>query len=246
MDKDGPEKWRNQEFWRLFCHKIGRTQEMSDTVFLSAGIGRWYTDGIERLHGSLISYGWPYDIKIWKDDWPSNKFDRNCVYNIKADAFNWALAQGYKTIIWGDASIYAQGLMEPFVDRIKRDGYWIGMSGYNAAQTCSDACLNYFGVTRDWAEKVPDSATGLFGVNVGNPVALEFIETWIKAGRDGAFAGSRLHAGQSKDPRYLHHRQDQACASIIAGKLGMKLSDFIFYCGFVWDAQPTIFKCQGM
>ena len=219
---------------------------MNKTVFLSAGIGAWYNLGTDRLKGSLINHGWPYDIRIFRDEWPSNKFDRSCVYTIKADAFLWAISQGYRTIIWGDASIYAQAKMEPFVEAINARGYWIGQSGYNAAQTCSDACLNYFGVNRDWAEKVPDSATGLFGVNLDNPVANEFIETWIKAGRDGAFAGSRLHARQSKDPRYLHHRQDQACASIIAGKMGMKLDHCIEFFGFCWDTQPTIFKCQGL
>jgi hypothetical protein len=219
---------------------------MSDTVFLSAGINAWYNLGTDRLKGSLIEHGWPHDIKIWRDEWPSNKFDRGTVYNIKAAAFDWALQAGYKTIIWGDASIYAQAKMESFVERVECEGYWIGMSGYNAAQTCSDACLKYFGVDRDWAEKVPDTATGLFGVNVDYDVSREFIETWIKAGRDGAFAGSRLHARQSNDPRFKFHRQDQACASVIAGKLVIKLNHFIEHVGFCWDQQPTIFKCQGM
>ena len=219
---------------------------MNDTVFLSAGIGLWYTSGVERLHGSLIHHGWPYDIKTWRDEWPDHNFDRGCIYNIKASAFHWAIAQGYKTIIWGDASIYAQAKIDPFVERIKSDGYWIGMSGYNAAQTCSDKCLGYFGVDRDWAEKVPDAATGLFGADLGNPVAHKFIETWVRAGRDGAFTGSRFHAGQSKDPRFFFGRQDQSCATVIAGKLGMRLNNFSEYVAFRWDAYPSIFRCEGM
>lgn len=219
---------------------------MNKTVFLSAGIGLWYTSGVQRLHGSLINHGWPHDIKTWRDEWPCQKFDRGTIYNIKASAVNWALQAGYKTIIWGDASIYAQAKMEPFVERIHQSGYWIGMSGYNAAQTCSDKCLEYFGVTRDWAETIPDTATGLFGVDVDHPIARSFIETWIQAGRDGAFAGSRLHAHQSKDPRFFFHRQDQACATVIAGKLGMKLSGCMDFYGFAWDTAPTMFKCQGM
>lgn len=216
-------------------------------IFLSAGIGRWYSSGVERLGGSLVDKGWPGDLKIWKDEWPNNGFPRDCIYTIKAAAFQWAIDHGYTTIIWGDASITALRPLAAFVATVEEKGYWIGQSGYNCAQVCSDRMLDYFGVSRDAAEKMHDTATGIFGVNLKNPVINEMILTWIQAGRDGAFAGSRLHAGQSSDPRFLFGRQDQAAMSVIAGKLGVPLCNFLDRCKFVWDADAgQEFHCQGM
>jgi hypothetical protein len=46
---------------------------------------------------------------------------------------------------------------------------------------------------------------------------------FFQAAKDRAFAGSREHGGQSQDPRFLFHRQDQSAASLIAGTSGMRL-----------------------
>lgn len=218
----------------------------SKTCFISAGIGAWYNLGVERFKGSL--HGAPADVQIWKDEWPPGRFPRDCVYTIKAAAFEYAIAQGYRTIIWGDASITARKGVEPFLEVVRTKGYWLGTSGHNAAQTCSDACLAYFGITRDDAAKISDCATGLFGMCLDNPQSARFVELFIKAGRDGVFHGSRKHANQSKDPRFLFHRQDQSAATIIASKVGITLSPFAEFGRFRWDRQrlDTIFHCEGM
>lgn len=216
-------------------------------LFISAGIGGWYPTGIDRLRGSLISH-FAGDVITWKDEWPAGiHIARDCIYNVKAAAFEYAMTRGYTTIIWGDASVYAVKDTTPFVRTVTEKGFWLGSSGYNAAQTCSDAQLAYFGITRDEAEKMPDAATGLFGVNTETEIGRRFIETWIRAAKNGAFRGSRMHAGQSSDPRYLHARQDQSCASVIAGQLGMKLDTFSDYVAFRWDkGDRYTFRCEGM
>ncbi len=221
---------------------------MSKNIFLSAGIGQWYSRGAQRLSDSLSAHGWQHDRQIWIDDWPPVKMPRDSIYNIKAAAFDYALRQGYSTIIWGDASITAVRDPQPFVDRIQADGYWIGQSGYSAAQTASDAQIQYFGVSRDWAAQVHDCATGLFGVNVDNPTMRAFVEQWVKAGRDGAFHGSRFHANQSKDPRFQFCRQDQSAASLLLGKMGVALKSFQEEVSFAWDRRKPhhTFHCQGM
>jgi hypothetical protein len=215
------------------------------TCFINCGIGEWYCHGSDRLKASLIAHNFQGDIFIWKD-WPELPFPRDTIYNCKVAAFQQVIDAGYTTIIWADSSIYAQADVTPFVESVTKEGLWIGQSGYNAAQTCSDACLKYFGVTRDQAEKMPDTATGLFGVNIKFPFAREFIETWIKAGREGAFNGSRLHAKQSRDSRFKFHRQDQSAATMILGKNMISLAEFSEFCGFRWDSYPSIFKCEGM
>lgn len=216
-------------------------------VFLNAGIGKWYSLGSERLKGSLIGVGAPVEHRFWIDQWPDSHTPRDVVYNIKGAAFDAAIKEGYRILIWGDSSVYAVKKIEPFLDVIRIKGYWLGQSGHNAAQTCSDACLKYFGITRDEAEKIHDCATGLFAVNLDFDAPRRFIERFIKAGREGAFHGSRLHAGQSADPRFLYARQDQSAATIIAAQEGMKLDSWQDFVAFKWDAVTHhIFKCEGM
>ncbi len=216
------------------------------TCFLNVGIGQWYSTGSDRLKGSLIANGFDGDLLIWKDEWPTSKFPRDCVYTVKADAFAEAMRRGYEVIIWGDSSIYARKNTAPFVEHIREHGYWIGQSGHNAAQTASDAQLQYFGVSRDWAANVHDCATGLFGFDVSRPEYRKVAEDWIQAGRDGAFHGSRKHAGQSHDPRFLYARQDQSAMSLVLGKHGVPLKHFINFAKFKWDHQDTVFHCEGM
>jgi hypothetical protein len=221
---------------------------MNRTCFLNVGIGQWYVHGSDRLAASLIKHGFKGDQLIWKDQWPGAlPLDHSCVYNVKPDAFQHAINAGYKTIIWGDSSIYAVRPLDDFIEAINTKGYWIGQSGYNCAQVCGDAMLQYFGVSRDWAESVPDCATGIFGVNMDFPAPRRFIETWIQAAKDGAFRGSRHHDGQSSDPRFKFGRQDQAAASLILGSQGMTLDLFLNFAAFKWDADTgQTFRCEGM
>jgi hypothetical protein len=220
---------------------------VSPICFISAGIGGWYPRGVERLKKSLATVGYTGDVQIWKNQWPEWGHPKHCVYAVKAAAFDWAIKQGYTTIIWADASMTVQRPVEPLIEAINRKGYWIGQSGFNGAQTCSDACLQYFDITRDEAEQMKDSATGLFGVNTTFLKARVFIEKFIQAGRDQAFNGSRLHANQSKDPRFLFHRQDQACATVILGKLGMSLDLFQDFVQSRWyTPKGDMFRCEPM
>jgi len=222
---------------------------VKDTCFINVGIDHWYPKGSRRLKTTLLDCGFPGDIIIWEDHWPRDGggYNKNCVYNCKAAAFEEAIERGYKVILWGDCSMQAIRSVTPLVERIRNEGLWIGKSGYNCAQVCTDAQLAYFGITRDQAEAIPDCASGLFGVNVNNPLASAVIKEWIRAARDGVFAGSRKHAKQSEDPRFMFGRQDQSCLSLILHKHGAPLGDFIDYAKFKWDRNKgQIFHCEGM
>lgn len=221
---------------------------MKRTCFLNVGISEWYSKGSDRLQASLIQHGFKGDHLVWKDKWPDAVpgLNQGHIYNVKADAFQHALNAGYTTIIWGDSSIFATRSLDRFIDTINAKGYWIGQSGHNCAQTASDAQLQYFGVSRDWAENVPDCATGIFGVNMDFEQPRRFIRTWIQAAKDGAFAGSRHHDGQSKDPRFKYARQDQSAMSLILGKQGVTLDHFNEHAAFKWDRYESTFRCEGM
>lgn len=217
------------------------------TIIINVGMGLWYSRGSERLRGSLIDKGYRGEMSILVDQWPDINFSRECVYNCKPAAFHKVMQRGYRTIIWADSSITAIAPIDSFIDRINQKGYWLGQSGYNCAQVCTDRQLSFFGMSRDEAEKIPDCATGIFGVNLDFDAPRRFIEQWIYAARQGIFNGSRHHGNQSTDKRFLFGRQDQSCASLIAHKNGILLDRFIEFCGFKWDHKiPTTFRCEGM
>lgn len=186
--------------------------------------GGWYPKGTDRLVNSLNFVGWAGDVLTWKDEWPNDNYNKKCPYNVKASALEEALKQNYTHILWLDCSIWAIKDPMSIFDLINDKGYFFWTSGFNCAQTCSDKCLDYFGVTRDEAEKMTEISSGIFGFNTNNPLGNRFIHEFIKAAKDRVFEGSRNHDNQSRDKRFLFHRQDQSAASLIVNKLGLDIT----------------------
>lgn len=214
---------------------------------INVGYGGWYAKGTERLKKSLNYHGYSGDVLTWTD-FPNDNYDKNSPYNVKAAAFEEALKMGYTHIAWMDCSCWAIQQVEPIFDTINEFGYYIPKSGYNAAQVCSDRCLDYFNVDRDTAEKYADSSTIVFGINYENPLGREFIDTWINSAKDGIFVGSREHDSQSNDSRFLFYRQDQSCATLIANKMGLQLSNLGELVSYYSHDMPksTIIAAKGL
>lgn len=192
-------------------------------IIINANTGTgWYPTGSQRLQRSLVQHGSHADLRIW-NEWPNDNYDKSCPYNIKAAAFEEAIKQGYTHILWLDCSVWAIANPMPVWDIINGEGAYFWSSGANAAQTCSDKCLDYFGITRDEAEKITDCSTSMFGFNLENPIAKLMLYKFIQAAKDGIFAGSREHDNQSRDPRFKFHRQDQSAMTCIIRKHGGKI-----------------------
>jgi hypothetical protein len=205
----------------------------------------WYPKGSERLAKSLDAVGWT-DYKIY-NQYSLGLYDESCPYTIKADILHTAaMLTTARWLLWVDCSAWAIRNPKPIFDIIKKDGYYFWTSGYNAAQTCSDKCLDYFGINRDTAETYQDAATGIFGIDLHNEIGYNFFKQWSKAALDGVFNGSRFHDNQSEDPRFLFHRQDQSVASCLIGKMGLKFNhdDLCKFDG--QEDERTIFKLKGM
>lgn len=207
----------------------------------------WYPRGTKRLKQSLIHNGFNGDILTWYD-WPNDEFDKSCAYNVKAAAFSEALKLGYTHLLWLDCSVWAIGDPNKMFDIINSEGYYFWSTGYNCAQVCSDKCLEYFNVDRDKSEGYTDCSSSMIGVNIDNPTAKEFLDKWIQSARDGAFKGSRYHDNQSQDKRFLFHRQDQSCASVILNELGMDMYSPGIYSSYYTENQneSIIFTMRGM
>lgn len=216
---------------------------------VSVGIGGWYAKGVDRLHKSLIYHGYTGDVITWKEQLPPGSFThKESPYGFKVYAIKEAIRLGYKQIIWFDASAWCIKNPEYLLDVVNNQGYYFWSSGHNCAQTCNDRSLEYFGINRDQAELMHDLSSGCVALNLENEIALKFFNRWAQAETNGIFQGSRKHDRQSKDHRFLFHRQDQSCASIIANQLGMHIDDPNNLMGYYQTVMPEsmIFCYRGL
>lgn len=223
--------------------------ESEKCAIISVGVGHWYPSGIERLKKSLNYHGWA-GAEFLQTELPEGcpRHSEN-PYAFKIYAFEQAIQKGFTHIVWLDASFWAVKNPMPLFDYINDNGYFFFKTGYNLAQSCNDAILNYAGVNRNQAEKMNEGATGLVALNMNHPKAYQFFYKWKQYMIDGMFRGSRLHAGQSRDKRFLFHRQDQSAASLIMNELDMKISEggqFEAYYNSDYKGTSNIFFIQGM
>jgi hypothetical protein len=221
---------------------------MEGSIIISCGVDFWHPKGIARLEESLENVEWNGSKCLWNDIWPNDHYDTRCPYNVKPAAFEEAIRANYKNILWVDSSVWAVQNPQPLFDVINRDGYFFLNNGANLAQTVNDKCLDYFKINRDEAEGMTECASGILGVNTEHEDGISFIRQWIKAGKDGAYSGSRLHDNQSEDPRFLYHRQDQSAASCIINLMGLKLTEWGGLCSYEPGNcnERTVFTLQGM
>jgi hypothetical protein len=182
---------------------------------------RGYVAQQQQLRDSLAEH-FDGTFLSWTE-FPNDNYDTANPYNAKAAAFEEAMKQGFTQILWVDAPVVARNDLSPLFDRMEKDGYLlIKNHSWNCAQTVSDACLNYFDISRDEAEKVQEIASGVMGIDTENPKGKKLIDAFIQACKDGAANGSRHHNNQSQDQRFRFHRQEQSVLSMIAYKQGLK------------------------
>jgi hypothetical protein len=216
---------------------------------ISVGCGNWYPQGIERLEKSLNFHGWggaEFLQTYLPEGSPSHAENP---YAFKVYAFEQAIQKGFTHIVWLDASFWAVKNPMPLFDYIEDNGYFFFKTGYNLAQSCSDEILNYAKIHRDHAERINEGATGCIALNFKHEKAKAFFFRWREYMEAGMFRGSRFHAGQSKDPRFLFHRQDQSAASLVMNELEMIPSEggkFEAYYNSDYKGTDNIFFISGM
>lgn len=230
--------------------RTGRDMESTaKACIVNAAHGKWYPEGQRRLERSLVHHGFQFDFKKYTG-FANDSYDKGNGYHVKPSAIEVVIAEGYTHILWLDCSVWAVQSPNKIFDLINEQGYYFWKNGFNCAQECSDKCLDYFKVSRDEAEKMPCVSTSMFGVNLLNPKGMEFMDRWLKSAKDGVFNGSREHDGQSKDPRFLHHRQDQSAASIIVNQMGLYIHEMndlsAYHENYVETPRSVIFLMRGL
>lgn len=222
----------------------------SKPCIISAGIGGWYPAGIDRLERSLIYNGYPGEMIFWRNEYPPScvTHDQN-PYSFKVAAFREAFRRGFKNVMWLDSSFWAVKNPMPIFDIIVDKGNFGFRSGYNCAQTCPDNLLQEIGITRDEAQEIPETATGMVGINIDNPEGRKVFDTWADLCDRGFFINSRNHNPQeSADPRYLHGRQDQSAYSMALYKSGVSFHylDYVAYYNQGHDPEKCYFFINGL
>jgi hypothetical protein len=225
---------------------------MKKTCIVNAYVGQgWFREGQKRLEQSLKDHSIDVDFFAWGSDIiDSEYYAVDCPYTVKASAIDACIKRGYERIIWLDCSVTVLKPLDEWLKIIDRDGYYFMAGGWNCAQECNDKSLEYFGYNRDEAELLPCLWSCIFAFDLTNPQAKAVCDLFLQSCLDGVFHGSRHHDNQSKDKRFLHHRQDQSALSLAYHKVGLdKLYSpniHMYYAGFNNKQLDTnIFKVQG-
>lgn len=204
----------------------------------------WYPRGQARLQQSLKDTGWTGGAFCFNDERQVNSPSHNVLpYAFKVGALNHALKEGYTSLLWCDASVWAIKPLEPIFEHIEKHGYIFFMAGFNCAQWTNDRCLQILSVTRDEAEKMPMFMALCFGLDLTHARTRLFLDrlTNIIMTTDAVRGQwNNEHRSESQDPRCQGHRHDQSVASILAADLRMELSSghdtfFQYYGPLLYD-----------
>lgn len=145
-------------------------------------------------------------------------------YSFKPMAMLKAYQQGYRQILWLDASMVAIKNLEPIFQIIERDGYFFQDSGWPNSRWTNANAFAYFGTNEG-----PMLSSGVLGLDLDSEIGYRFFDHWTQAMREGVFNGS-----------WVDSRHDQSCASLIAFKMGLKLQPGNTFFVYGDEKEPTI------
>lgn len=223
--------------------------------------------GQDRLNRSLDAVGFTGGRVFFKDYLPGCPTHEEQPYAFKLFVIREAIRQGFTSIVWVDARVWALKPLDPFFEILERDGIYLMTGGARMDAHSSDESLVRSGLTRDQAAEVPMLGGSLYGLDLTNPKTKAFFDewwAWYEAGlfksftintinREKMYAGGyrgRSEGFVSADPRVLGHSHDEACASFIAHRMGLPIHKVgEHYNGYhpEWAALPnSYFAARGM
>jgi hypothetical protein len=207
-----------------------------------------YVRGQERLLEWLSAHNTEYFN--WRDRLPvGSPLHQDVPYAFKAYALRCAYGAGAKTLLWADASILPIYPLEPLWERIERDGYWIGNNGWTNYEWTADAAYPtlFPGFSLDAArtmnKTIPHVVATTFGLSMEHPTGRAIIDEYFRlASETKAFCGPWTNANYQAKPLDMRppmgercqpcgpcdvrgHRHDQTALSVIAWRLGCKLTN---------------------
>jgi hypothetical protein len=188
-----------------------------------------FPSGLKRIHQDLILHGFKGDFIFWDEKYPNGAPLQADVHGaFKPFCFLEAIAAGYSTILWFDASIRVLMPIEPLLESINDNGYLIFEAPETVGEYCADSALGPLGITREQSFKMRSCWSCVLGLDLRTDRAKEFLNRWKACALDGiTFRGPKWSGvrgwpmSASTDERVRGHRYDQTAASVIAMQLGM-------------------------
>ncbi len=236
-----------------------------------------YVRGLERLENRLRELN-EVPI-MWNGRLPKGCPPHSEIpYGFKAFSLKDAAAvyPEYSTLLWCDACIWPVKSLAPLWERIGLDGYWIGANGFSNAEWTADSAYpdlfpEYYspaGSGLEGARKenatIPHVVATAFGISTAHPTGAAILREYCRLGLETrAFCGPWINAAATLSGMDLHssrlsrcgppttrgHRHDQAALSVIAWRLGCRLtsSPDIFAYGKAGDARDerTLLVADG-
>lgn len=200
-----------------------------------------FWSGQQRLKTAMISQT-PDFIHFTSESQVGSPTHTDNPYAFKIYAIERARALGYDQILWVDSSVYPVKDITPVFDWLTEKGIFLEEAGHYAGQWANQNALNYFGVTKDEAMKMPMFSAGYCGFDFRNPISQEFFAEWKEAMLNGIFKGL-----------WEDSRHDMTAGSIIANKQGLlplysKGGTFFAYIGegFGTPKETVVCHLQGM
>ena len=155
-------------------------------------------------------------------------------------------------ILWVDSVIYPVKELDLLWEKIEHEGYWIALNGWTNYQwTCDAAYADLFKgwkieEAREVNRKIPHVVATAFGLNLRTHVGKEFLSEYFRLAQTNAFCGPWKNENGSCGPEdVLGHRHDQTAASLIAWRLGMKLTECPNFFSYPPAAPNTILVADG-
>lgn len=206
-------------------------------VVCTLGVSGWYPRGVARLIQSMhlhepgvevqafvntLPFGAPAGVVV---DWHDYT-----AYCAKPFVLAAARNSGADIAILVDAAFYAIRSIQPLIQHIARNGYYLCRNGYSVGEWSSDDCLNRMGTNREEAWKIEEASSYCVGLNFADGRCTELLRSWCGYASDrltipgphtSLYEQGRNKGFVSVNPIVRGHRHDQTVLSILAYKIGM-------------------------
>lgn len=215
---------------------------MKQTLVNYSSIDSWYPKGQKRLDETMTKFGFIGEKYLFSNNAqfgsPSHKENP---YGFKIHSIQYALDRGAEIVWWMDSSIFPVKDINPVLEIVKKQGYFFEECGFYASQWTNDKTLDYFGISRDEAEKVKLFSAGFMILDFTKEITREFFARFKNSYEAGMFKGewTNVNKSESQDSRCMGHRHDLSCASIIAHQLNMSLETCGTYLSYVGHGYAT-------
>lgn len=233
-------------------------------MVVNVATGAHYVRGQERLTEALASLG--EDYLIFRDVMPpGSPSHQETPYGFKAWALEAAREKGGTMLLWADASIVPIRAIDPIWEYAAEHGVWLADNGWNNSQwTCDAAYPDLFpdsilqaikteeayAAVRSQNRKIQHVVATAFALDLNHRNGALFFYEYLRLAQTSAFKGpwwnsngerpdyaSKVGARPCGPPECLGHRHDQSCASVIAWRLGIPLTQSPTF--FTYDGQQT-------